>query len=52
MKLKRYKPTAEEPLRKAVELDPENQLINEILADNRFKVKAMVADEENQRGDH
>jgi hypothetical protein len=33
MKLKHYKP-AEEPLRKAVELSPDNELVNDALAEN------------------
>ena len=45
MKLKRYKP-AEEPLRKAVELSPENKLVNDTLANNLFELTTMVTGEE------
>ena len=43
--LKRYKP-AEEPLRKAVELSPENKLVNDTLANNLFELTTMVTGEE------
>ena len=41
MKLKRY-PSADKPLRKAVELSPDNETANDTLAENLFQISKSV----------
>ena len=43
-KLKRYKP-AEEPLRKAVELSPDNEIANDTLAENLYQLSMNLGDD-------
>jgi hypothetical protein len=41
MKVKRY-PSADKPLRKAVELSPDNETANDTLAENLFQISKSV----------